>query len=39
MLKKLTKVVRDLNTSLSNVYALVASGKLPAVRTGANGKG
>jgi len=39
MLKKLSEVARELNTSLSNVYALVASGRLPVVCTGANGKG
>lgn len=37
--KKLSEVARLLNTSLSNVYALVADGKLPVICTGANGKG
>ena len=36
---KPTEVARMLNTSLSNVYSLIATGKLPVVRTGANGKG
>lgn len=38
-LKKLSEVAQLLNTSVSNVYALVSSGKLPVVRTGAHGKG
>ena len=36
---KPTEVARMLNTSLSNVYSLIASGKLPVIRSGANGKG
>jgi excisionase family DNA binding protein len=36
---KLIEVAVRLNCSLSNVYALVQSGRLPAVATGANGKG
>jgi excisionase family DNA binding protein len=38
-LKKLREVAETLNTSLSNVYSLVSQGRLPVVRTGANGKG
>jgi excisionase family DNA binding protein len=38
-LKKLSEVAVVLNTSLSNVYSLVSQGRLPIVRTGANGKG
>jgi excisionase family DNA binding protein len=36
---KLTQVALRLNTSLSNVYALIESGKLSFIRAGANGKG
>ena len=39
MLMKIAEVARALNTSLSNVYSLIASGKLPVIRSGANGKG
>jgi excisionase family DNA binding protein len=39
MLLKLREVAQELNTSVSNVYGLIARGALPVVRTGANGKG
>jgi excisionase family DNA binding protein len=39
MLLKLSEVSQRLNCSLSNVYALVDSGKLPVIRTGGFGKG
>ena len=39
MLLKLSQVSERLNCSLSNVYALVDSGKLAAISTGAAGKG
>ena len=36
---RLAQVAQRLNTSLSNVYALKDSGKLPVVSAGAGGKG
>jgi excisionase family DNA binding protein len=36
---RLTEVAERLNCSLSNVYNLIESGKLPIVPTGARGKG
>jgi excisionase family DNA binding protein len=36
---KLSDVAQRLNCSLSNVYALVESGRLDAVQIGATGKG
>jgi excisionase family DNA binding protein len=36
---KLNQVAERLNCSLSNVYSLVASGKLAVTPTGAGGKG
>jgi excisionase family DNA binding protein len=39
MLLKLNEVSQRLNCSLSNVYALVESGRLAAIPTGAGGAG
>jgi excisionase family DNA binding protein len=39
MLLKLSEVSERLNCSISNVYALVDSGRLAVIRTGSYGKG